>query len=81
MVVKSKVVRWGNSLGIRIQKTVADQLQLSDGKEVDIKVTARGLVITPSAPRYSLKSLMEKVDEKNIHRETETGSPIGAELW
>jgi len=25
MVVKSKVVKWGNSLGIPIQKAVADQ--------------------------------------------------------
>lgn len=81
MVVRSKVKRWGNSLGIRLQKAIADQLQLADGSEVDIKVTGRGFVVTPSAPRYSLKSLIAKVDEKNIHRETDTGSPVGAEIW
>ncbi|MFC1692616.1 AbrB/MazE/SpoVT family DNA-binding domain-containing protein [Candidatus Latescibacterota bacterium] len=34
----SKVQKWGNSLGIRIRRSIADQLDLKENTEVDITI-------------------------------------------
>ena len=81
MVVQTRVKKWGNSLGIRLKKDVADKLKLQDGSDVDLNVSGDRIVITRSAPEYSLKDLIDKVDQGNIHRETKTGSPVGDEIW
>ncbi len=81
MVVQSKVRKWGNSLGIRLQKPIVEQLRFQDGSDIDIKVSGKKMIVTLSAPKYSLKSLMEKVNEENIHHETKTGSPVRTEIW
>ncbi len=81
MVVQTQVKKWGNSLGIRLKKDVADKLQLQDGSDVDLNVLGNKIVITVSAPKYSLKNLINKVNDRNIHSETKTGSPVGDEIW
>ena len=45
--VKTKLVRMGNSRGIRISKPIIEQLRL--GPEVQIEVHADCLVVRPSA--------------------------------
>ena len=81
MRVHGKIQKWGNSLGIRIQKVVAEQAHFKEGSEVDITVKGHQLIVTPASPRYTLKSLMAGVKPENLHGEVETGPGIGIEEW
>ena len=81
MRVHGKIQKWGNSLGIRIQKAVAEQVRFKEGSEVDITVRGHQLIVTPASPRYTLESLMAGVKPENIHGEVKTGPGIGMEEW
>lgn len=80
-MVQTRVQKWGNSLGIRLHKGIAEKLLLKNGSTVKLEVVDDKLVIAPAAPRYSLRDLVDQIDEQNIHGETGTGESRGAEIW
>jgi len=80
--VLTKVQKWGNSLGLRIPKSFAEQAGVEAGSEVDLSVEDGELVVRPRrVPRYDLKDLLQGVTAKNVHKEVETGDPVGREVW
>jgi putative addiction module antidote len=54
MTYKLKVRRFGGFLGITIPKSVAASLNIAEGDEVIMTVTARGLVVTPFDPDFKM---------------------------
>ena len=42
-----KLCRWGNSLAVRIPKTFADAVKVSEGKRAELKVENGTLVLRP----------------------------------
>ncbi len=56
--MQSHVAKWGNSLGVRVPKTLADQIGLAAGTRVDIVTEDDRLVIRPVRSCYSLASLL-----------------------
>lgn len=82
MYMTSRILKWGNSLGIRIPKAFAEETGVSAGSEVDFTVRDGELVIRPlREKRYSLAQLLDGVTAANLHAEVETGGPVGAESW
>jgi antitoxin MazE len=80
--VKTKIRKWGNSLGLRIPRSLASEAEVGDGSTVDITVQGGELVIRPlRRRRYSLDELLAGVDEGNVHGEVSTGRPVGNEGW
>ena len=80
--MQTKVQKWGNSLGLRIPKSFAEQAGVAAGSEVDLAVEDGELIVRPRRqPRYELKDLLRRVTAKNIHKEVETGDPVGREAW
>jgi antitoxin MazE len=78
----TKIQKWGNSLGLRIPKSFAEEADIEEGSAVDIAVREGKLVITPGRkPRYDLTDLLAKVSKKNLHEEIDTGEPVGGEVW
>jgi len=78
----TKVQKWGNSLGLRIPKALAHQAGVEAGSEVSLAVEEGELIIRPArAQRYQLKTLLRGVTTKNLHKEVETGDPVGREVW
>ena len=76
------VQKWGNSLGVRIPKPLAQDASLKEGATVQMMVQDGRLVLeAQSAPRYELDTLLESVNRKNIHREISSGAPVGKEAW
>lgn len=76
----TKVQRWGNSLGVRIPKPIAEKAHLGPGSEVQVTTERGRLVIAPvKRPIYSLARLLSKITAKNLHGEVSTGEPIGRE--
>ena len=80
-MVTTQLSKWGNSLGVRLPKSVAREAQLGDGDTVQVSVDNGAIVIRPSRPRYSLDELVRRITPKNRHDEIECGGPFGDETW
>ncbi len=80
--MQTKVQKWGNSLGLRIPKSFAEQAGVEAGSEVDLSVEDGELIVRPRRqPKYELKDLLRSITAKNVHKEVETGDPVGREAW
>lgn len=77
--MKSKIVRWGNSLAIRLPRVFADKVGLAEGTIVEIDATSGE--ITVRKPRYALEDLVSRITPENRHSETDWGGPAGKEAW
>lgn len=78
----SKVVKWGNSLSIRIPKIFSSELNLNEDSRVEIKTEENRIIISPfPATKNNLQEMLSKIDEFNIHSEVETGIAQGKEIW
>jgi antitoxin MazE len=77
-----RVQKWGNSLALRIPKPFAVDAGVAEGTVVDVSVSEGRLVATPvRVPKVRLRELLSKVTAANLHREIDTGSPVGREGW
>ncbi len=74
----ANVSKWGNSLGVRIPSSIAEQLGISEGVPVELIIEDDHLLIHKV---YRLASLLAQITPENIHSETDTGSPVGREIW
>ncbi len=79
--VTTQVARWGNSLGLRLPKSVAGDAQIAEGDTVDVSVEDGAIVIRPARPRYDLAALVRKITPQNRHHESDWGRPLGREMW
>ncbi len=80
--MQTQIKKWGNSLALRIPKLFAIDANLKINKVVDISIDKGSIIITPiDEKEYSLKKLLEDVTENNLHKEFDTGAPVGKEIW
>ena len=76
------VQKWGNSLALRIPKTVAKQVNVRKGSRMDMSLTANKIILSSSdVKEYSLHALLKKANKKNLHGEVSFGKPVGKEVW
>ena len=66
-----KIKKWGNSLGIRLNKDIAEALNLKENDEVDIQVIDNKLVILP---KQSLDDMLSQINKSNLHSEIDFGT-------
>jgi len=80
-VMRTKIEKCGNSLGLRIPRALAAEARVEEGAIVDLSVENGRLLIRPLRIRkYSLKSLLRKVSSsRNLHRKVSTTSLVGGE--
>ena len=80
--METQVKKWGNSLGLRIPKVLARQLEINDGSTVNININNNKLEIIPlQKNNYNLSEMLANINKHNIHNEIETGEPAGNEIW
>jgi antitoxin MazE len=80
--MKTRVQKWGNSLALRIPKSFANEVGLQKETPVEVSLADGKLVITPvTKPKLTLKQLLAKVTEENLHHEVDTGYAMGNETW
>ena len=80
MATTTQLSKWGNSLGLRLPKSVAREAHLDEGDMVQVSVDNGTIVIRPSRPRYSLDDLVRRITPKNRHDESDWGTPVGNEV-
>jgi len=80
--MKATIQKWGNSLALRIPKTVAAELGLEQRSLVELSMTRGTLVLKPAKRvRPALADLLDKITTENIHAEADLGPPQGRESW
>lgn len=80
--VETRIQKWGNSLGLRIPKSFAEEARVEAGSAVDISVVDGDFVVRPLRRRtYDIRSLVKAIDPENMHEAIETGPPVGRETW
>ena len=78
----TKILKWGNSLGLRIPKSFAKEAGVEEGSAVDISLDGDQLIVRPvRARRYNLSELLSEVTDENRHDEVSTGDDVGREVW
>jgi antitoxin MazE len=78
--MEAVIRKWGNSLGIRIPNLIVRELSLQDGSSVEIRDKGNEIIIKPRQ-KNKLSEMLNEITEQNIHKEIETGNPVGKEIW
>ena len=78
--MRTKIQRWGNSLGLRIPKPFAEEVGLADDAEVELSL-AEGALLVRLAQSWTLDELLQRVTESNLHGELDFGPAVGREIW
>ncbi len=76
--MKTKVSKWGNSMGVRLPKYVIQQLKLTSNSEVEISIEGDTLVLRK---RTELDKMLDQVTPESIHPVIFTDEPVGKEIW
>jgi len=81
--METNIQKWGNSLGVRLPKSIATNQSLKAGSRVVISETSTGIAIevVKKSRKYTLAELLKGVTKDNLHKETEWGDPVGNEVW
>ncbi|RPI70955.1 MAG: AbrB/MazE/SpoVT family DNA-binding domain-containing protein [Ignavibacteriales bacterium] len=79
--MKATIQKWGNSLAIRIPKSITKDTRVSEGSNIDIMIENGKIVLSPIKKEYSLKELLKNITIENIHSEISTGDQTGGEIW
>ncbi|MFB6346979.1 MAG: AbrB/MazE/SpoVT family DNA-binding domain-containing protein [bacterium] len=74
------VQKWGNSLGVRIPKDLADRMDLDEGSELEFRVEDGRIILEPVSGDYDLSELVDGITQENRHDEHSTGT-TGQEAW
>jgi antitoxin MazE len=80
--MRTKVQKWGNSLALRIPKSFAVDARIENDSVVEVSLVDGQIVVRPVAtPKWTLDQLLAGVTIENMHREADTGNPVGNEVW
>ena len=80
--MQTRIQKWGNSLGLRIPKSFAEETGVQAGSEVDLSVDNGDLIIRPIRKRkYRLQDLLQRISASNLHDGIDTGNAVGREAW
>lgn len=79
--MRAKAQKWGNSLAVRIPKSIAQQAGVHEEDELDIDVEAEVIRLRPRRRQPGLAELLEQITPSNLHGEADFGQPKGRESW
>jgi antitoxin MazE len=71
----------GNSLALRIPKSLGEDSGDNAGSVVDFRVVRGRLIATPVRGKYELGELLAGVSKANLHGEVDSGEAVGREVW
>lgn len=80
--MKARVQKWGNSLAVRIPKTLAVEAELTENTPVKLSLIKGRLTIeaVPDEPP-TIEELVAGITDENLHPEWDMGRPVGKEIW
>jgi antitoxin MazE len=82
MVVTAQVVKWGNSLAVRIPKSVADKAEFREGDRLILEAESPGAIAIKAAKApITLSDLVSRITPENLHEVSDWGESMGNEAW
>lgn len=67
-----------NSIGVRIPRSLADEVGVGPGSEVSLSVLEGDLIVKQAFPaRYKLQDLLACITLENVHSAVDNGEPVG----
>ena len=79
--MKTKIQKWGNSLGVRIPKNITEQKSLKEGLSVAVVLKDNQIVIEPVEESVTLESVLLAISPSNLPNETDWSDVQGNEVW
>ena len=74
-----QISKWGNSLGLRLPRSLAHQLGISEGQKVNVIAEGTRLIVEPVAPIYRLEDLLANVTPESMRDAFDWGDDAGRE--
>jgi antitoxin MazE len=79
--VKTQMVKWGNSLAVRIPKPVVAEAKLKEGDSLEIEAASEGhLELRKASAMPTLAQLVSQITPENRYSEISTGAETGKEI-
>ncbi len=79
--MNSKIMKWGNSQGIRIPKGIVDSLNLKLNDEIEIEVEGESIIIKKKDKKKTIVELFENYNGDYETKEFDFGNSVGKEEW
>lgn len=79
-----QVTKWGNSLGFRIPRGIAQSMDIQVGDALELIPAENGLLLKKAQAtkkRYALASILDSFASGEKHPKIDFGKPRGEEIW
>jgi antitoxin MazE len=77
---KAQIVKWGNSLAVRIPKPVAEKAGVEEGDPVVLEAARGQIKLVRSERIPTLKELVAQITPENRYEEISSGLERGKEI-
>jgi antitoxin MazE len=79
--MKAKLMKWGNSLAVRIPKPLISEARLKDGDSLEIEACEGQLRLrrVTRRPAPTLSQLVDQITPENRYGEISVGTDVGKE--
>ncbi len=78
--MQAQLMKWGNSIAVRIPKRALEQAQLSEGDSLDLSIEGPGTIALRAIPKKTtLQQMVSAITPENLHTETDWGASVGNE--
>jgi antitoxin MazE len=77
--MKARMVKWGNSLAVRIPKPMAEEARLKEGDLLEIEAEEGHIDLRKATKVPSLSKLVAEITPENRYQEVSTGPETGKE--
>jgi len=78
--VKAQIVKWGNSLAVRIPKPVVEKARFREGDSLEVEAAAAGVVELRRPVTPTLAQLVSQITPDNRYSEISIGAEFGKEV-
>ncbi len=80
--METKIQKWGNSLGVRLPKDLAQKTGISEGTIVTVSLSKKGLLVFKQPKQeVTLDDLLKSINKSNLPNEVNWGDRVGKEIW
>jgi len=79
-----EIKNWGNSAGVRLNKSVLSQIGAEIGTTLNVEINANSLILTPADPVYTMDDLLVGCTRESMRPTEEDkqwldAAPVGKE--
>jgi antitoxin MazE len=78
--MKAQMVKWGNSLAVRIPKPVAEEAKLKEGDPIEIEAAEGRVELRRASKMPTLAQLVSQITPENRYAEISSGVEVGKEV-